>query len=78
LESAEADLAGPQEKIVGATASSPVIVMVNEHCVPTSVTQVTVVIPTGKKEPDGGLQLQGFGSRGSLGSPQLPDVVGFG
>jgi hypothetical protein len=77
LESAEADLAGPQEVIVGATVSSPVIVTVNEHCVPTSVEQITVVVPTGKKEPDGGLQIGRGGKGGSLGSPpQLPVVVG--
>jgi hypothetical protein len=58
--------------------SVPVTVTVNEQVTPTSVEQTTVVVPTGKKEPDGGLQLQGFGSEGSFGSPQLPVVVGEG
>ena len=75
MESAAALVSGAQEMIVGGVVSVPVIVTVNEHSVPTSVEQVTVVVPTGKKDPDGGLQLQGFGF---AGSPQLPDVVGSG
>ena len=72
--------------ITGATVSVPVIVTVNEHCVPTSVAHVTVVVPTGKTEPDGGLQAGGIvcggiggtasGSPGSTG--QVPDVAGTG
>jgi hypothetical protein len=72
VESAKARVGDAQELIVGAIASLPVIVTVNEHWIPTSVEQTTVVAPTGKKEPDGGLQLQGGTS-----SPQLPDVMGF-
>jgi hypothetical protein len=34
--------------------------------------QVTVVIPTGKQIPDGGVQLTGFGPSGQL---SLPDGV---
>jgi len=73
LESATADLGDAHELIVGAVVSLPLIVTVNVHCVPTSVVQTTLVVPTGKKEPDGGLQL-----KGGVPSPQLPDVVGFG
>ena len=42
-------------------------VTVNVH--PPLTSQVTVVVPTGKKVPDGGLQ-----NMGSL--PQFPDLVG--
>jgi hypothetical protein len=59
--------------ITGAIASLPLIVTVKEHWVPTSVEHTTVVVPTGKNEPDGGLQLQG-----GTPSPQLPDVTGPG
>jgi hypothetical protein len=79
VESAKAILGDAQVVITGATVSVPVIVMVNEHSVPTSVEQVTVVVPTGKTEPDGGLQTGGGVGIGgiALGSPpQLPDVVG--
>jgi hypothetical protein len=75
LESASAKEGVAQLAITGATVSVPVTVTVNEHAVPTSVEQVTVIVPTGKTEPDGGLQLQGFGF---AGSPQLPDVEGSG
>lgn len=75
MESANANVAGAQETIVGGVASVPSIVIVNEQLVPTSVEHTTVVVPTGKIEPDGGLQLQGLGL---LGSPQLPTVVGEG
>jgi hypothetical protein len=59
VESARAKVADAQLLITGATVSVPVIVTVNEHDAPTSVAQITVVVPTGKTEPDGGLQLQG-------------------
>ena len=59
MESAKAKVGDGQVVITGATVSVPVIVTVNEHDAPTSVAQVTVVVPTGKTEPDGGLQLQG-------------------
>ena len=75
MESAKANVGGAQETITGGVASVPLIVTVNEQLVPTSVEQTTVVVPTGKMEPDGGLQLQGSGL---LGSPQLPVVVGEG
>jgi len=58
LVSAKPDLADAQEIITGGTASVPVIVTGNVHSVPTSVEQVTRVVPTGKTDPDGGLQLQ--------------------
>ena len=75
-ESAIAKVGAAQKLITGGSLSVPVIVMVNEHSVPTSVIQITVVVPTGKKEPDGGLQI---GAGGLLGSPpQLPVVVGDG
>jgi hypothetical protein len=44
------------------------IVTVNEQD-PAPVSQVTEVVPTGKKDPDGGSQ-----NMGSL--PQFPDLVG--
>ena len=75
MESAEAKVGDAQLLITGASVSVPVIVTVNEHAVPTSVEQVTVMVPTGKTEPDAGLQLHGFGFEGS---PQLPIVVGPG
>jgi hypothetical protein len=52
--------------IVGGVVS--LMVTVNVHGVPL-LSQVTEVFPTGKKDPDGGLQ-----NMGSL--PQLPDLVG--
>ena len=75
LESAKTKTGDAQVVITGACVCVPVTVTGNEHAVPTSVEQVTVIVPTGKTEPDGGLQLQGFGFPGS---PQLPEVVGFG
>ena len=86
MESANAKVGVAQLLITGATVSVPVIVTVNEHAVETSMLQVTVVVPTGKTEPEGGLQAGGIGVGGiggtALGSPgsmgQLPDVVGSG
>lgn len=52
--------------IVGACVS--LTVTVNVHSVP-SLSHVTEVVPTGKKDPDGGSQ-----DIGSL--PQFPDFVG--
>ena len=44
-------------------------VIVNVQLGPATVVQVTVVVPTGKNEPDGGLQVT---------VPQVPVVVGAG
>jgi hypothetical protein len=56
---------GPVNVITGASASLTVTVKL--HIGPTDVVQVTVVGPTGKNEPEAGVQVT---------VPQLPVVVG--
>jgi hypothetical protein len=53
--------------IVGACVSFTL--MVNEQLGPTELVQVTVVVPTGKNEPEIGEQFT---------APQLPLVLGLG
>ena len=53
--------------IVGACVSFTVIV--NEQVLPLGTLQDTVVVPTGKKEPDAGVHVT---------TPQAPEVVGAG
>ncbi|MEK6322232.1 MAG: hypothetical protein AABN33_11165 [Acidobacteriota bacterium] len=57
--------------IEGGVVSLPVTVTVKLHSPPSWVVQLTVVLPIGNVEPDGGLQ-----TTGSL--PQLPVFVGVG
>lgn len=54
--------------IVGGVVSLPVTVTLKLHAPPPGVLQLTVVVPIGNVEPDGGLQ-----TTGSV--PQLPEAV---
>jgi hypothetical protein len=57
---------------VGGVVSLLVTVTLKLHTPPLPVLQLTVVVPIGKVEPEGGLQVTSF----SGGLPQLPEVVG--
>ena len=70
LASAEMVRGAAQCVIVGGVAATTVTVKLQES--PLAVAQVTVVVPTGNREPDSILQVtSGF-------EPQSPDVVGVG